>query len=206
MSMKRNGPWRRISSVIFYGTIAVAGCARPDSAAPSASSSSAGGHGSAARSSKFDSPACPVEFEHMRLDVRLSESDIKSETLSAVVTHRFHLRPEPGKGLFAERASLGQLTLDAVGLDVKKVEIAGAVAGGREPNWAQTEFHQANGELTIDLAPAVREGQHELVRIEYSAHKPTLGLHFVLPDEKNPDRPTSIYTMSEPLQARYWLP
>ena len=49
-------------------------------------------------------------------------------------------------------------------------------------------------------------GSAFVVRIAYTAKRPRLGLHFVLPTSDRPDKPTMVYSHAEPLQARYWLP
>lgn len=154
----------------------------------------------------FNTPPRPADFLHMRLDVTLTQADIEARTMRAVVTHR--IRALPAAAADADAAPLRKLPLDAVGLEVEDVRLAEPGADAEAPGelWPATTFDRTEEQIIIDLEPPLEPGRERLVRIRYSAKRPRLGLHFVLPSDDQPDRPTTVYTQAEPLQGRYWLP
>ncbi len=152
----------------------------------------------------FNTPPRPCDFLHMRLDVTLTQADIEARTMQAVVTHRIRALPATA----ADAPPLKKLPLDAVDLDIEEVRLAEPGAAAEAPGelWSATTFDQTDDQLIIDIEPPLPPGRERLVRIRYAVKRPHLALYFVLPTEDEPDRPTTVYTHAEPLQARRWLP
>jgi aminopeptidase N len=143
----------------------------------------------------FDSPPRGFDFLHMRLEVTLTRADMKARRMPGVVT--YCLRPRS----LAEETE--QLRLNAVGLEIQQVELG--------PEWRVAK-HRMDGEhLTIELDHLCAPNEEFTVRVRYVASPRGRGLYFVLPDDDEPwtetaERDIVVYTMSEPLMARYWLP
>jgi len=151
----------------------------------------------------FDSPPRGFDFLHMRLEVTLTRADMKARRMPGVVTYRVRPRPADDETPETQPTGLEQLRLNAVGLEIQQVELG--------PEWRAAQ-HQTDGEhLTIELERAYSPGEEFAVRIRYVASRPQRGLYFVLPDDDEPwteaaERDMAVYTMSEPLMARRWLP
>jgi aminopeptidase N len=89
-----------------------------------------------------------------------------------------------------------RLTLDAVGLEVSKVEVDGAAAS----------FDAASGErLHVLLPRALKAGATAKVKVSYRA-TPQRGLYFVGPDEGYPHRPRQAWTQGQDIDSRHWFP
>ena len=157
----------------------------------------------AGEDASFDSPPRGFDFLHMRLEVTLTRADMKARRMPGVVTYRVRPRPADDKTPATQPTGLEQLRLNAVGLEIQQVELG--------PEWRAAR-HQTDGEhLTIELERAHSLGEEFAVRIHYVVSRPRRGLYFVLPDDDEPwteaaGRDIVVYTMSEPLMARRWLP
>jgi aminopeptidase N len=123
-----------------------------------------------------------VTAQHLLLDVTL---DFERQRLSGRATHT----------LEAVR-TVRQVTFDAVGLDVSKVEVDGRPA----------TFDASSGEhLHVTLPRALKAGARATVRVTYRA-TPQRGLYFVGPDEAYPQRPRQAWTQGQDIDARHWFP
>ncbi|MEW6249657.1 MAG: M1 family aminopeptidase [Planctomycetota bacterium] len=140
----------------------------------------------------IDSPPRSFDVLHMRLEVRLAEEDIRAKRMRGDVTWRFRARPLDGD------TKLDEITLNAVELRIRSVTSA--------PDGGPVKFDEKGGLVRIELDKARAAGEEFGVRIEYTVKSPDKGLYFVGPDADHPDRPRVVYSMSEPLMARHWLP
>lgn len=111
---------------------------------------------------------------------------MRSRTCEGRVEYAFRPRVE----------SLKVLKLDAVGMRIKEV-----TSGNRKLNFAHDDEI-----LTIELAQSLAMDQTGKVSIAYAISDPPKGMHFILPSTSVPKRPIMVYTMSEPIEARYWVP
>lgn len=140
----------------------------------------------------IETPARHVDFLHMRLELRMTAEDIENQEISGVVTFRVRPRGEPGSG------GVDVLRLNAVGLDIQKVE--------ELPSGQPLSFSADDPHLKIQLERRYGPGETFAVRISYAAKVQAPGLYSVRPDDDHPARPRMVYSMSEPLVARYWVP
>jgi len=139
---------------------------------------------------RFDSPPRSFDFLDMHLELTLTSEDIAARRMRGIVTYSIQPR-DPASGPT-------ELPLDAVDLQVRSVR--DATIGG------DLSFRGEAGKLLIDVHDAYDSDGHLTVQIVYSVEQPRRGLFFVLPDAEDRDAPPTIYSNSEPLQARYWLP
>lgn len=124
----------------------------------------------------------------MRFEVRLTDDDIAQKRMSGRVTYRVRTRD----------AGTRFVLLNAVGLVVQSVRAL--------PDERPLRFVLAPQWLAIDLGGELAAGAERELQIAYEVKNPPKGLYFVLPDDDHPARPRTVYTMSEPLTARYWVP
>jgi len=159
--------------------------------------------GSSVQTTSLETPPRGFDFLHMRLEVTLMRADMKARRMQGLVTYRVRPRNADDKTAETQPTGLKQLRLNAVGLEIQQVELG--------PEWRAAE-HQADGKhLTIQLDREYLPGEEFAVRVRYVASRPRRGLYFVLPDDDEPwteaaERDIAVYTMSEPLMARCWLP
>ena len=155
-------------------------------------------------SSDFATPKRAVDFLHMDLRLTMTTKDIKTRQMHGVATYHVRVK-EAAEADSSTAYLLKTLALEAVGLNIGKVELA---PGARrdDPDFIATTYESTAAQLIIDLEPRMSRGSEFLVRITYTARRARLGLHFVLPTLDQPDKPTMVYSHAEPLQARYWLP
>jgi len=134
------------------------------------------------------SAARRADFLHMTLELEMSEEDMMQRRMSGTVTHTFEPRG----------AALEVLRLDAVGLDIQSVEEA--------PEGRSLDYTHEDGVVSVRLAAPLKPGRSMQVRVRFTAQDPAKGLHHMLPSASRPERPLMVYSMSEPLEARYWMP
>jgi len=108
---------------------------------------------------------------------------------------------------FKRLAPLGQdLALDAVGLDVKRVLLTTGDGHTAELSPDRLEagegFAYDGDTLTVPLAGGVSSGT---LTVEYRA-TPRVGLYFLAPDDKVPDRPLQVWSQCQDEDARHWFP
>jgi leukotriene-A4 hydrolase len=107
-----------------------------------------------------------------------------------------------------------QLVLDTKDLNILAVtELTADIVGATEkpaPIWVSRPFHLGKADpilgspLIIDLPPS-RESAIA-VRIEYKTSPQARGLQWSVPAKSNRKRAPFLYSMSEPINARSWIP
>jgi aminopeptidase N len=128
----------------------------------------------------------PLDFLHMRLDLTFTAKGLRSRTCDGRV--EYTLRPTAGP--------VRRVRLDAVAMRVLGVELPGET---KPP-----AFSYDDKTLTVRL-PRPAERTFRLA-VTYRLADPPKGMHFILPSASDPKKPLMVYTMSEPLEARYWVP
>lgn len=121
-----------------------------------------------------------VAVEHIDLHVT---PDFENESLDGVCTLTVRAFDEP----------VSRLTLDAVDLEVFRVEPAG-------------KFQARDGKLEIELATPIAPGERAAVAVTYRAAKPRAGLFFIKPTPEHPEKVVHVWTQSQDQYARYWFP
>lgn len=124
----------------------------------------------------------------MRLEMRFTAEGLLKKTCDAHV--EWTLRPRG--------APLRRIEMNAADMEVLAVELP---SEAKAPEYAYDDRR-----LSIELPRAVGPDETLKVRISYRLSEPSQGLHFVLPNASAPDKPVMVYTFSEPVAARYWLP
>lgn len=157
----------------------------------------------------------PVDVLHTDLRVRLTTDYIQSRQLPGAVAFRFRVQPAVGE------RGLAALTLDCVGPKVERVtlrpvrdDLGGAETGAARAQADDGELtagptleHRVDGgDLVIALDRAYKSGEEFSVAISFVSKPKEEALYFVLPDDNHPERGIAVYTMSEPMRARYWMP
>jgi aminopeptidase N len=121
-----------------------------------------------------------VAVEH--IDLHLTPN-FESESLDGVCTLTVRALDEP----------VSRLTLDAVDLEISRVEPA---AG----------FALRDGKLEVEFAEPLRPGERTAIAIAYRAGEPRHGLFFVKPTSEHPEKIAHAWTQSQDQYARYWFP
>jgi aminopeptidase N len=127
-----------------------------------------------------------ADFEHMRLHITFSEEDLRARRAQGRVEYDLKARGQ----------TLTVLRLDATDMTILDVQV-----DGDPVTWSYDD-----AVLLVPLPEPLLRGQATTVAVRYRIDDPPEGLYFVLPSEAEPDRPTMVYTLSEALWARYWLP
>ncbi len=129
-----------------------------------------------------------VSVEH--IDLHLTP-DLQAETLDGVCTTTVRALDEP----------VPRLTLDAIDLEVSRVERLSGSEGRRAEN-----FTRRDGKLEIEFEPAIAPGQEATFAIGYRISKPRHGLFFIKPTAAHPEKVVHAWTQSQDEYARYWFP
>jgi aminopeptidase N len=127
-----------------------------------------------------------ADIERVSLEL---EPDFQTLSFKGKVTHAFKvLAPE-----------LGELTLDARGLDILKA----ADGGGKA-----LDFDHTGDKLKVRLAKALKAGERGAVRIEYSGayHQGMDGAFLFKPDPRYPGQDELMYTQGQPETNSQWAP
>ncbi|MBI4615998.1 MAG: hypothetical protein HY720_20445, partial [Planctomycetes bacterium] len=124
------------------------------------------------------------DTKHIRLEMAI---DFDAEKVAATAT--LSLVPISG-------ATLSNVALDAVGMDVRKVE-----GGGRELG-----FRHDGKTLIVPVDGLASNGNPIELRVHYVLDRPAKGVYFIRPTPEELDLPRQVYTQSEPDETRYWLP
>ncbi|MCB9765754.1 MAG: HEAT repeat domain-containing protein [Alphaproteobacteria bacterium] len=119
------------------------------------------------------------DLQHVALDLKLDPEAGKVEGTATLT-----VAPMP--------AGRGELVLDQVGLDVRRV-----TAGGEVVPWTLSER-----DVRVTLGP--RDGPVDVV-VEYAA-TPRTGLHFRAPGPDSPDTYVEVWSQGEDIDNRHWLP
>jgi aminopeptidase N len=123
----------------------------------------------------------------MRLELNFTPEGFRSRSCEGRV--EYTLRPRiPG--------------MTFVRLNAADMQILDARSGGND----KLPYSYDDKILTIQLPRAAQPDESISVGVRYRLQDPPKGMYFVLPSASFPDKPTMVYTMSEPLEARYWVP
>jgi aminopeptidase N len=95
-------------------------------------------------------------------------------------------------------AKVPSVRLDAVDMQVLAVELAGEAKA--------PPFSYDDRQITVQLPRPVGRDETFRLAVKYRLAAPPKGMYFVLPNASRPRRLLMVYTMSEPLEARYWFP
>lgn len=128
-------------------------------------------------------PDRPGQVEHIFLDLEL---DIPHQRYTGIC--QIQLNPV--------RSQIDRLTLDAVNLQIRSVQIDGV-----------TQTFDYDGEqLHIQVRPLTQAGKAMTIAIDYQVEKPQRGLYFIGPDANYPHKPVQVWTQGEDEDSRYWFP
>ncbi len=135
----------------------------------------------------------PFQVTHLALDLDVGFKDKSiqgSATLSVI-----------------RRAPAGtELRLDAVGLQIARVELRSPQLPAGKKKAAKlketVDYQYDSKELIVSIPPLFKEGE---LYIEYSAN-PRLGLYFLSPDKKVPNRPHQVWSQCQDEDGRHWFP
>ncbi|MFM7407775.1 MAG: M1 family aminopeptidase [Cuspidothrix sp.] len=128
-------------------------------------------------------PDRPGQVEHIFLDIAL---DIPNQSCYGTCSIR----------LLPVRNGIERLTLDAVNLQIKSVQV----------DEVEQKFEYDGEKLCIQLSQPTKIGQRLLIAIAYAAEKPQRGIYFIQPDKHYPHKPTQVWTQGEDEDSRYWFP
>ncbi|MBH8578305.1 M1 family metallopeptidase [Nostocaceae cyanobacterium CENA369] len=128
-------------------------------------------------------PDRPGQVEHIFLDLAL---DIPNQSYHGICSIR----------LLPIRNGIDRLTLDAVNLNIKSVQV----------DEESQNFDYDGEQLSIQLAKATQVGKRLLIAIAYSVEKPQRGIYFIQPDKHYPNKPTQVWTQGEDEDSRFWFP
>jgi aminopeptidase N len=128
-------------------------------------------------------PDRPGQVEHIYLDLSL---DIPNQSYQGTCTIR----------LLPICNGVDRLTLDAVNLNIKSVEV----------NEVSSKFDCDGEQLFIQLSQPMQVGVKLLLAIAYSVEKPQRGIYFIQPDKHYPDKPIQVWTQGEDEDSRFWFP
>lgn len=134
-------------------------------------------------------PARQYDLEHVRLDLAF---DWDGRTVSGTATNT----------LVPLLPGLDTLTFHAVGLDVRRVRLAGLAEETADLPFALDPDAQT---VTVRLGRTYGPADRLEVAIDYAA-RPKAGLYFVGPDEGYPKKPRQIFSQGEPDLNRHWFP
>jgi aminopeptidase N len=130
----------------------------------------------------------PVNIQHMRLQLTFTEEGMKARTCDGRVEYTLQPRAK----------QIDTLRLEAVNMRIIGVELPGT---DKAPT-----FSYDDKVLTILLPQPVKPDETLKVAVSYRLEEPRKGMYFVLPNASTPRKPQMVYTMSEPIEARYWVP
>jgi aminopeptidase N len=129
-------------------------------------------------------PDRPADVRHVHLDVAL---DFDHQSVAGSVTTTF-------SALFEQ---VHDVTFDAAEMTIERVTLAGA--DHALDFWTEAE------QLHVRLDRAYSHGEEFGVVVHYVT-RPREGLHFIAPDQGNPDRPVQAWTQGQPEFSHYWFP
>ncbi|MDH3604949.1 MAG: M1 family metallopeptidase, partial [Candidatus Tectomicrobia bacterium] len=129
-------------------------------------------------------PDRPCDIAHIALTLHL---DIDRKTVSGTCATTVR----------AMRDGIGQVTLDAVDLQIARVRQCGGT---------ELPYDYDSRSLCIHLPAALGRGEETTVEVAYSVTKPRLGLYFIEPDSAYPDKAVQVWSQCQDEDARYWFP
>lgn len=104
---------------------------------------------------------------------------------------------------FVPFAPLKQIELDSAGI---KIDAVALVRGTDDDERTKLDYRTEAEKLVITLDREYGPDDELVVAIDYMLLKPERGVHFVTPDEHEPDQARIVWTQSEPEDARHWFP
>ena len=90
----------------------------------------------------------------------------------------------------------------SVELDCVDLTIAGVAGQAR----GKLPYEILKEKLRIRFPSPIKEGEEEILLIDYCVTEPVKGLYFVEPDEAYPGKPVQVWSQNEDEDARYWFP
>ncbi len=142
-------------------------------------------------------PDRPGQVEHIFLDLNL---DIPNQSYSGSCNIR----------LLPVRNGIDSLTLDAVNLNIKSVQVDEVEQkfdyDGEQVDEVEQKFDYDGEQLVIKLSSPAVVGKQLLIAIAYSVEKPQRGIYFIQPDKHYPNKPTQVWTQGEDEDSRFWFP
>jgi aminopeptidase N len=127
-----------------------------------------------------------IDQQHLKLEMMFKWEE---QEVYCIATHKL-----------ATFKPLREIKLDAAELRI----IACSLKNGDKTTDLKHE-HRGH-ELTIQLDQEYPAASELQVTVAYKIIKPKHGVHFVVPDESEPDQPKMVWTQCEPEYARYWYP
>lgn len=128
------------------------------------------------------------EVRHLELDLDLNFVD---KSVAGTATIEFTRRARSGR----------ELQLDGHGFDVEGISLS--YDGSNERTELGPEEYVYDGDtFTVPIAPEVKTGS---IAIRYRA-RPRLGLYFLEPDSKVPDRPKQAWSQCQDEDGKHWFP
>lgn len=128
-------------------------------------------------------PDRPGQVEHIFLDLDL---DIPNQSYDGSCSIR----------LLPIRNNIDRLTLDAVNLQIKSVQV----------DEVGQNFDYDGEQLVIQLSEPTEIGKRILIAIAYSVEKPQRGIYFIQPDSHYPKKTVQVWTQGEDEDSRFWFP
>ncbi|QDU98463.1 Aminopeptidase N [Lignipirellula cremea] len=142
-------------------------------------------------------------FKHAERSVRSRDFDQQHLRLDLDINWADHSFTGVARHTLTPFKPLDSLTFDAAEMEVRH---AWLLAGDEKGQKKELNFEQRKEQLVVRLDRSHPAGESLTVAIEYLVKDPEHGVHFVFPDQDEPDGQTMLWTQSEPEYARYWFP
>lgn len=142
-------------------------------------------------------------FTHAPRSIRTRPFDVKHTRLE--LQFDWDKRVVDGRAVhtLVPFAPIRRVDLDRNGLEINRAALL-----SENPQSAEKElaFETTDGKVAIELDR--QYGPEDVLRIavDYRVSDPDLGVHFVVPDENEPEQRRIVWTQSEPNEARAWFP
>lgn len=129
-------------------------------------------------------PDREFDTSHIRIQVDLDLEDRAFDGLCTTTLRAF-------------RDGARQMVFDAVDFRLRSV---------RGPGGRPLRHTYDGSKLTVTLPRPLRAGEASRVQIAYRVVRPKLGMYFIAPDRRYPERPTQVWTQGQDEYSRYWFP
>ena len=126
-----------------------------------------------------------VDVRHVKLE--LTFDDLLSKSFAGRETYTVR----------AIAPGVRSITLNAVDLIIERVEAVDSPA---------VTFSYDDERLVLEFAEPLPTDRDSSVRIDYRCVNPERGLHYYLPDERQPQRVPQLYSQGQTEDNRYWFP
>jgi aminopeptidase N len=130
----------------------------------------------------------PFQIRHLALDLTVDE---KSCSVSGSATLHVERRAPSGESL----------RLDAIGFDIQSISLE-LPKKQAKPLSAESDYSYDGEEIVIQLPASFDSGK---ITVVYLA-TPRLGLYFLEPDAKVPDRPRQVWSQCQDEDGSHWFP